>query len=287
MIRYIITILLVLISVHVWAAGIRDEIFYLEKDNTLQIVTANFSRLKTQDVPELIAILKDSLDNKPIETIIGKYRVTAIAQGELILKLAELADPRGKNIVVEYLKRSTDRFNREVAAVSLGSFGDPAVIPLLREALADKDPVLQLYSARSLGELKDVSGYEIALKYLHSEDKTLKIQAMYALAMIGKEEALPWLRAEQKDPVYREAATLAEKKIGFDHLPAGDKPGFLDEVLKNNAGETAYWAANEYLKLGPGYVPNLRKIAGDNSYRGRETADEILREKNLTDTGAK
>ncbi len=279
--KNLIIVLLMIVTIPAGAAGIRDEIFYLDRDNKLQLVTSHFAQLKPTAVPELVEILKVSLANKPLKTISGKYPVSAIAQGELILKLAEFADPRAKNIVIAYLKRSTDRFNREVAAVSLGSFGDPAVIPLLRESLRDRDPVLQLYAARSLGELKDTSGYETALKYLHSEDKTLKIQSMYALAMIGKTEAVPLLQEIKKDTAYRDAATLAEKKISYDHLAAVEKSRFLDEIIKTNTGEVAYWAASEYVKLGAEYLASLRKMAEDKSYKGRESVADILKEKDL------
>jgi HEAT repeat protein len=280
-------VLLILLPVMLMAAGIRDEIFYLDTDHNLNIVADHLAALKADSVPELINILQEGFNGKTLKTIAGKYKMSGIAQGTIILKISEFNDHRAKDIVEKYLEKADDRFAREAAAVSLGSVGDASSIPGLKNALVDRDPVLQLYSARALGELGDTSGYETAKKYLASEIKTLKTQAMYALAMIGKKEATPLLEPELKNPDFRDPALLAIKIIAYHGITAEAKPDFLKKILKENSGEVGYWAANEYLMLGDKYISELKTIAADKTYKSAAAAGELLREKGLVAAAGK
>jgi hypothetical protein len=260
----------------VWAEGISDEIFYLNQENRLSIKEDNFHKLKQDDAPALIKILEESKEEQPIKTIMGKFIVSTPAKSEIILKLAEFTDKRAREIVEWYMEHSNDRFSRQIAAVSLGSVGDKTSIGKLIAVLKDNDPALKLYAARALGELGDTTGYDTALQYLKSTDITLKIQAMYALAMINKEEAIPFLAAEKTHKDYRDVAKLAISKIEYDHLSLKKKPGYLRKMLKRESGESVYWAASEFLKLGDEYVQELKKIVYYKSYPGIELIKEAL-----------
>ncbi len=272
----ILVLILLILSASAWAEGIADEIFYLNQENRLYIEVANFNKLNQDDAPALIAILEESKEDQPINTIMGKFIVATPAKSEIILKLAEFADKRAREIVEWYMEHSRDRFCRQIAAVSLGSVGDKNSIEKLKTALMDNDPALKLYVARALGELGDPSGYDTSMNYLKSDDNTLKIQAMYALAMIGREEAIPLLAAEMAHKDYRNVAKLAISKIEYDHLAQKKKPGYLRKLLKQESGETVYWAATEFMKLGAEYVQELKKIAQKNKYPGRELIVEAL-----------
>ena len=271
----------VIMAAPVLAEGVRDEIFYLDNDHTLNIVAEHLAALKGDSVPELIKILKESFNGKKVRTIAGTYKVSGLAQGTIILKISEFNDHKAKDIVEKYLVKANDRFAREAAAVALGSVGDVTSIPKLKAALDDRDPVLQLYSARALGELGDTSGYAVARKYLSSDIRTLKTQALYALAMIGKPESRLLLEPELKNPDYHDPALLAIKIIEYRGVQAGQRPDFLKNILKENNGEVGYWAANEYLKLGAGYLDELKKIAASKSYKSASAAAELLEEKGI------
>ncbi len=271
--------ILIILSAAVWADGIQDEIFYQNQEHNLSININNFNKLTAEDIPALIGILTESKENQPIKTIAGKLKVSTSAKNSIILKLAEFGDKRAKEIIEWYLEHSTDRFNRHIAAVSLGAVGDQSSIEKLKAVVKDYDPSLQLYAARSLGELGDGSGYEVAVQYLKSSDLTLKNQAMYALAMISKTEAIPLLELELADKGTREVARLAISKIEYDHLTGKKKPAYLRKLLKRETGETVYWAAVEFMKLGDKYIPELKQIAGKKKYPGRAMIKEALAEK--------
>lgn len=274
--KYLIVFILILFTVQVRAEGIRDEIFYLNQENKLSINEEKFNKISPEDSPALIEILAESKEDQPIKTILGALKVSASAKNELMLKLAEFADQRAKDIIEWYLEYSPNRFSRHIAAVSLGSVGDKSSIEKLKVASKDYDPALQLYAARALGELGDSSGYDLAIQYLQGSDLTLKNQAMYALAMIGKPEAIPLLELELTNKDYREVARLAISKIEYDHLTIKKKPGFLRKLLKQESGETVYWAATEFMKLGKEHTQELKNIAQRKKYPGLELIKEAL-----------
>ncbi len=271
----LVFILLILYS-SVWAEGIRDEIFYLNQENNLSININNFNKLKATDAPALIEILSESKEDKPIKTIIGEMKVSVPAKNGIMLKLAEFNDKRAREIVEWYMEHSPDRFSRHIAAVSLGTVGDKNSINKLRAAAKDYDPALQLFAVRALGELGDDSGYDVAIQYLRSLDLTLKTQAIYALAMIGKPEAIPLLKPELESKDCHDVALLAISKIEYDHLTVKEKPVYLRNLLKKETGETVYWAAVEFMKLGDKNIQELKRIAEKKKYPGRALIKEAL-----------
>ncbi|MDD5492244.1 MAG: HEAT repeat domain-containing protein [bacterium] len=278
----IVVLFLLVLSSTVWAEGIRDEIFYLNKDSNLSINEDNFNRLKKEESSALIEILVESKEDHPIKTILGEMKVSVSAKNEIILKLAEFADKGAKDIIEWYLEHSTDRFNRHIAAVSLGAVGDNTSIEKLKTVIKDPDPALQLYAARALGELGDTSGYELAMQYLKKNDEVLKTQAIYALAMINKPEAIPLLKQELDNKDYREVARLAISKIEYDHLTVKKKSRYLRKLLQRESGETVYWAATEFMKLGREYMPELKNIAQKKKYPGISLIKQALAEKEST-----
>lgn len=279
--RTILIIFVLFLPSLIRAEGISDEIFYLNQGNHLSIEEGNFNKLKQNDVLALIKILDESKEDQPIDTIMGKFIVSTPAKNEIILKLAEFADQRAREIVEWYMEHSHDRFSRQIAAVSLGSVGDKTSIEKLKAVLKDNDPTLKLYAARALGELGDTAGYDTSLQYLKSDDPTLKIQAMYALAMISREEAIPFLAVEMAQRDYREVARLAISKIEYDHLSPKKKPAYLRKLLKHESGETVYWAAGEFTKLGDQYTAELIKIIHQGKYSGRDLIRNALNAKGI------
>jgi len=280
-ITFLLLSVLIVFAYSAFAEGISDEIFYLNQDNRLSIKEDNFTKLKHDNIPALIKILEESKEDQPIDTIIGKFIVSTPAKSEIILKLAEFADQRAREIVEWYMEHSPDRFSRQIAAVSLGSVGNKASIEKLTAVLKDFDPALKLYAARALGELGDTSGYDTSLQYLKSDDTTLKIQAMYALATISREEAIPLLAAEMAHKDYRDVAKLAISKIKYDHLSQKKKPGYLRKMLKHESGESVYWAASEFMKLGDQYVAELIKIVQQGKYSGSDLIRDALEAKGI------
>ncbi len=110
---------------------------------------------------------------------------------------------------------------------------------------------------------------------------------MYALAMIGKPEAIPLLETELSNKDAREVARLAISKIEYDHLAVKKKPAYLKKLLRQESGETVYWAAAEYMKLGDKYVQELKKIAQQKKYPGIELIKEALSVKENISSSAK
>jgi hypothetical protein len=274
--RTIVLIILIILPAFAWAEGIQDEIFYLNQENLLSINEDNFYKLKPENAPALIEILVESKEDQPIKTIMGDLKLSTSAKNGIILKLAEFADKRAKDIIEWYLDHSTDRFTRHIAAVSLGSVGDKSSIEKLKAMMKEPDPALQLYAARALGELGDVSGYDLAVQSLKSSDQTLKSQAMYALAMISKPEAILLLKNELSSKDSRDIARLAISKIEYDHTAVIKKPAYLRNLLKKESGETVYWAATEFMKLGGEYRQELKKIASQKKYPGIDLIKEAL-----------
>ncbi|MDD5258745.1 MAG: HEAT repeat domain-containing protein [bacterium] len=258
------------------AEGIRDEIFYLNQENNLSININNFNKLNQDDAPVLIEILAESKEDRPIKTIAGELKVSAAAKNTIMLKLAEFGDKRAREIVEWYMEHSSDRFSRHIAAVSLGTVGDKNSIAKLKAAAKDYDPALQLFAVRALGELGDDSGYGVAVQYLRSLDLTLKTQAIYALATIGKPEAIPLLKPELESKDCRDVAQLAISKIEYDHLTEKKKPAYLRNLLKKQTGEAVYWATVEFMKLGDKYVQEVKRIAEKKKYPGSAWIKEAL-----------
>jgi hypothetical protein len=285
--KAILIIFILILPSFAWAEGIRDEIFYLNQENNLSINEDNFNKLKREDSPALIEILAESREGQPIKTVMGELKVSVSARNEIILKLAEFADKRARDIVEWYMEHSTNRFSRHIAAVSLGAVGDKYSIEKLRSVIKDHDPALQLYAARALGELGDVSGYDLAIQYLKNSDLTLKNQAMYALAMISKPEAIPLLKIELTNKDSREVARLAISKIEYDHLTLKKKPAYLRKLLQQESMETVYWAATEFIKLGDEYVQELKRIVHQKKYPGIELIREALAVKEIPGNNTK
>ena len=140
--KYLIIFILIFLAVQSRAEGIRDEIFYLNRENKLSINEENLNKLKQEDSTALIEILAESKEDHPIKTIMGELQVSTAAKNEIILKLAEFADQRARDIIEWYMLNSPDRFNRHIAAVALGSVGDKTSIEKLKTVIKELDPAL-------------------------------------------------------------------------------------------------------------------------------------------------
>lgn len=104
--KAILIIFILILPSSAWAEGIRDEIFYLNQENNLSINEDNLNKLRQEDSPALIEILAESKEDQPIKTIMGELKVSVSAKNEIILKLAEFADKRARDIVEWYMENS-------------------------------------------------------------------------------------------------------------------------------------------------------------------------------------
>jgi HEAT repeat protein len=116
------------------------------------------------------------------------------------------------------LRRSTDFYERELAARELGELGERAAVRDLGKALREKEhPNVRHAAARSLGHIADVAAIEPLAMALKDEDSVLRWLSTEALGKIPHPKVVPHLvRILAEDSGVLARASAAEALAHFD-----------------------------------------------------------------------
>lgn len=128
--------------------------------------------------------------------------------------LGQLAGPETVPILVEALKDKDNRVRR-VAARALGPHGDSYGVQALIAALNDTDKKVRGSAARSLGQLGDPASVPTLTSVLKDEDKDVRRAAADALRALGERSAVSYLidALRDTDSQVRSAAAQALREL--------------------------------------------------------------------------
>jgi hypothetical protein len=162
----------------------------------------------------------------------------------------------------------------KVAIVSvLGTFGEPAVEPLIK-ALEDDDEEVRETAARALGQVGDSRAVKPLIKALGDDGYGVAEAAAEALGEIGDTRAVEPLSEALGDDGYgvAEAAAIALGKIGKPAV----KP--LIKALGDGGRDVRWHAAVALREIGDARaVEPLIKVLGDGDLEVRQYAKEALK----------
>lgn len=136
--------------------------------------------------------------------------------------LGDLEDPTERRRALVALTRALDDDLPQVRAEacgSLGTLGDPSVIPAIVKRLDDGTPLVRQHAAIALGAIGDDDGFEPLATALKEGPADLRFQAASSIAEIDAHRAVDPLIAalDDRDPQVVGAAALALGAIGAGH----------------------------------------------------------------------
>jgi hypothetical protein len=190
-----------------------------------------------------------------------------------------------------------------IAARVLGKSGDPAFIPALREALSTDDYLLQGAAVVALARLDDRAARpEIEELLVRSENPRVRVQAAYALELLGDRASLPVLISSlrREDPpanVSDELVLAIASLLGLlgrfypmyrvflEDEAAGR--AFLEDAVADLRGDDAEFGKRfrEAAALILGEQPKGEAMARLVMDTGRDQADELLLAEAALDQG--
>jgi HEAT repeat protein len=144
----------------------------------------------------------------------ARYRRSDGTTVRIVNALGRFGDRDAVGPILGILREGRRATVRSTAAIALGSLGDRAAIPDLRELLDGEDRPTRMWAMRSLGELRDRGSVDRLVEELRDGDSGVRAYAAGALGEIGDQGATPALIValdDRKDSVRRSAAmSLAE-----------------------------------------------------------------------------
>ncbi|GIW79107.1 MAG: phycocyanobilin lyase [Gemmatales bacterium] len=182
-------------------------------------------------IPPLISALKN-LDTGQWEAAAAALTKLGEAASEALLPLMQDADSRVKGRVlqtlgeladssaIEAMKQAlvdADASIRESAVLGLWRIGGTEAAEGLLEALQDEDPLIRSRAARALGDLGEAKAVD-ALLAVADGDRSVRIDAVLAVAKIAPLRAVNWLAELTKETAATEEAFQALGKILTEHL---------------------------------------------------------------------
>ncbi|MEM4359453.1 MAG: HEAT repeat domain-containing protein, partial [Candidatus Bilamarchaeaceae archaeon] len=112
--------------------------------------------------------------------------------------LGKIGDARAVPVLIDALK-DKDRYVRYEAAEALGKIGDARAVPVLIDALKDKDRYVRYEAAEALGKIGDARAVPVLIDALKDKDRYVRYEAAEALGKIGDARAVPVLIDALKD----------------------------------------------------------------------------------------
>lgn len=124
--------------------------------------------------------------------------------------------------LIDRATTETDLYVRRVSIEALGEIGDPKGLPVLTEALEDKEPEIRQAAVYAFSKLKDPSVISLLIEMLNDPDGMVRRQAVWELGQIGTTAAIPSLeKLAVDDPYTREIDADQAKSWGFDEQREG------------------------------------------------------------------
>ena len=184
------------------------------------------------------------------------------------LRVVELGDRAVETLAEDVRSGTPDQ--RRKAFEMLGAIGTPAVLPVLKTALADPELGIQLSALAALGRAGLVDAAPLVWPWTERTDEIQRLRAVVVLGLVAPASDVPRLLAEAaKYPqaegwVWYWAAGQAQRRAaapkaeGRRFLPAAPIPKTLDDAAKLQGEVDAVHAA---LATGQDVAKNALKLA--------------------------
>jgi HEAT repeat protein len=118
---------------------------------------------------------------------------------EAIQFIARFNHPASTEVLISALMNHPIAHTRAVAAWYLREIGDARIIPILIEALKDKDRYVRINSAWTLGEIGDATAMPGLIEALKDKDEQVQARAANALEKISTPKALSTVEEWRKE----------------------------------------------------------------------------------------
>ena len=164
--------------------------------------------------PEALRMLVKAGERRAVPKLLRMMEVGISDYATMARALSQLGHTGFVEEMLELL-RNPEPWERQVAAESLGGFGDErAVVPLI-DALVDVDKEVRAFAARALGSLGDARSVQPLIEVLGDQDRYVLAEAVRSLGQLGDDRAVPHLSAllEDDDRDVRMAAQRALEKV--------------------------------------------------------------------------
>jgi HEAT repeat protein len=166
-------------------------------------------------------------------------------------------------------------YDRQRAAIALGSLKDAGAVEPLIKCLQDDDDFVRTFAARALGNIRDPKALNPLIKALDDKHVLVRRSAAWALGSLGDARAVdPLVNAlESKNFLVQRSAAEALGELG--------DPRAVDPLIKALGNEDSYiqtGAANALTRIGTAAIPKLVAQLGEPKMGPR--AAEILKELN-------
>jgi HEAT repeat protein len=205
------------------------------EDPNREIRQAVVTALAVLKQPSSLDFLLDRLRKDTVEGI----------RNAAVQTVGELNDNRAVE-VLKTVYRTDNQKNGAWAVESLGKIGDPAALPVIRDALESYDPITRGKAAWALMQIQGKDAVPALEKALADESDDMPAVVMaHALARLGKEEAIPFLEdrlLHARSPLARAEAARVLGEVGRpESLDVLDQAFHEDRdgLVKKEAGRSA------------------------------------------------
>ncbi len=134
-----------------------------------------------------------------------------------VRRLGQLGDPAAIQPILHALAEDLDSGVRGEAAIQLGRFHDPAVIPALSQGVDHRSSKVRRRIANVLGAIQDPQALPLLSRLLKDAVSSVRVEAAQSLGRFEKiPGAVPVLQEALKDPrpAVRRAARQALEALG-------------------------------------------------------------------------
>ena len=163
-------------------------------------------------------------------------------------------------------------YDRQRAAIALGSLKDAGAVEPLVKCLQDDDDFVRSFAARALGSIRDPKALNPLIKALDDKHLLVRRSAAWALGSLGDARAVdPLVNAlESKDFLVQRSAAEALGELGDQRA--------VDPLIKALGNEDSYiqtGVANALTRIGAAAIPKIVARLGEPKMGPR--AAEILK----------
>lgn len=121
-----------------------------------------------------------------------------VVRDDVIERLVRAGDA-GVSVLADARRVGSDPETRAAAVFALHRVGTPRARTHVREALADRDPIVRIAAARATGLARDAAALPALLQAVTTDTPAVRRQSAIALEQIGRVEAVPALLKASRD----------------------------------------------------------------------------------------